>query len=396
MLDLIKEAFVRQKGVVTETPLVYSSSFSKLFGFECWFKLENLQKTGSFKARGAFNRISCLTNEEKKRGVITASSGNHAQAVAWASSLVGTESTIVMPETAPIIKQVATRGYGGLVILYGRSFDEALSNAMILSKERNFVFIPPFEDDYVIAGQGTIGLEIINALPSVDAVIAPIGGGGLISGIASYIKAVKPGIEIIGVEAMASPSCSASFKAGRPVAVEKKPTVADGVAIKKVGEKTFGIIKSLVDGVVAVSEDAIASAILRFLERKKLVVEGAGALTLAAAIEGKVPQRVKKAVFIVSGGNIDVSALDKIIRLGLLRDGRVIKVLAVIPDVPGALAELTAEIATQKANILHVAHRREADDAPVGSICVEVILEVEGRPHGELTLCALKSKGYVP
>lgn len=394
MLNLIKQASERLKGTVEATPLVYSSSFSGMLGFECWLKLENLQKTGSFKARGAFNRIACLNEAEKKRGVITASSGNHAQAVAWAARLAGCRAAVVMPETAPIIKQVATRGYGGAVLLHGKSFDEALTHALELANEGGHVFIPPFEDDLVIAGQGTIGLEIISALPDVDAVIVPIGGGGLISGIASAIKGIKSKARVIGVEAEASPSCTASLKAGRPVGVEKKPTIADGVAVKKVGEKTFGIIKSLVDGVVSAGEDAIASAILRFIERKKLVVEGAGALTLAAALESKLPSNLKKAALVVSGGNIDVTALDRVIRLGLLRDGRVVKLSAVIPDSPGSLAALTAEIAAQKANILHVAHRREADDAPIGSTRVEVILEVEGKTHASAVLAALKAKGY--
>lgn len=402
MLELIREAEKTLGVVLKPTPLIFSSSLSRLYGFECHLKLENLQKTGSFKARGAYNKLSSLTPEEKKRGVITASSGNHAQGVAWAAALLGIKSTIVMPESSPIVKQVATRAYGGEVILRGAFFDEAYSHATALAAEgrvegqtdRSLIFIPPFEDNLVMAGQGTIGLEILHELPDVDAVVVPIGGGGLISGIASAIKGMKKDVKVIGVQAAASPSCIASLKAGQPANVPKKATIADGIAVKRVGAMTFAIIKRLVDAVVAVEEETIAAAILQFLERKKLIVEGAGAVTLAAAMEGRLPKGVKKAVLVISGGNIDVTMLDRVIRLGLLKEGRLMRIETVLADVPGSLARLTADIAAQKANILHIIHHREAVDTPVGATKVEVILEVEGPQHAERILREMKGKGW--
>ncbi|MBI5809585.1 MAG: threonine ammonia-lyase [Deltaproteobacteria bacterium] len=394
MFSLIKAASRKLKGIIQPTPLIFSSSFSNSFGFEVYLKLENLQKTGSFKARGAYNRLSALTDDEKARGVVTASSGNHAQGVAWASTLLGVRSTIVMPETSPMIKQVATRGYGGDVILYGRSFDESYDHATALSREKGLTFIAPYDDNLVIAGQGTIGLEIMESIPDADTVVVPIGGGGLISGIAVAVKGINKGIKVIGVEADASASCALSLKKGFPAGVEKRPTVADGIAVKRIGALTFPIIQKLVDDAVSVREDTIAAAILKFIERKKLVVEGAGAVTLAAAMEGKLPASAKKAVLVVSGGNIDVTALDRVIRLGLLREGRIMRLTMVLPDVPGSLAGLTAGIASLKANILHILHQREAVDLPVGSAGIEVILEVEGPVHGKNVLKGLRGKGY--
>lgn len=394
MLELIKEASVRIKKAVNNTPLIFSTSLSKTFGFGCYLKLENLQKTGSFKVRGAYNRISSLKDDEKKRGVITASLGNHAQGVAWASGLLGVRSLVVMPETSPITKYMATKGYGASVIFHGKFFDEALEFALALAKENGMVFIPPYDDDLVIAGQGTIGIEIVEVLPDIDAVIVPLGGGGLISGIASALKGIKGDVTVIGVEAEASTSCIESLKAGRPVGVERRPTIADGIAVKRVGERTFSIIKEHVDSVVAVGEEAIAGAILQLLERQKLVVEGAGAAPLAAAMEGKLPAGIKNAVFVLSGGNIDVTMLDRIIRIGLIKEGRIMKMETVLQDVPGSLARLTSEVAALKANILHITHMREAVDVPIGSIRLEVILEVEGFEHADRIKKELAAGGY--
>lgn len=393
MLELIRQASKNIRKAVNTTPLIHSSFFSKLLGTECHLKLENLQKTGSFKARGAYNKILSLTKKEKAEGVITASSGNHAQGVAWASALLGVKSTIIMPESTPIIKYTATRGYGGEVIFHGRTFPEAHRYALALAEERGLAFIPPFDDELVMAGQGTIGLEIMEALPDVDSVVVPVGGGGLISGIASAVKGIKPDVKVYGVEAAASNSCVASLREGRPVEVEGSPTIADGIAVKRVGDKAWPIIRELVDHVVDVEEDTIAAAILKLLERKKLIVEGAGAVPIAAAMEGRLPQG-GKTVFILSGGNIDVTALDKVIRLGLLREGRILKVATVLSDAPGSLARLTSVIASEKANILHVVHQREAIDVPVSRIRIEIILEVEGREHAGRVLKALDENGY--
>lgn len=396
MTDLVSEAASRIKGAVVRTPLVHSSTLSKLFGFEVWLKLECLQKTGSFKARGALNKISSLTDDEKKRGVVAASSGNHAQGVAWASSLLGVSSLVVMPEGASLVKLVATRGYGAHVVFHGENFPEAYGFAIRYAAEKGLAFIPPFDDELVIAGQGTIGLEILEDAPDVDTMVVPVGGGGLISGIASAVKQRRPGVAVIGVEAAASSSCAASLAAGRPVEVRDRPTLADGIAVKRVGEKTFGMIRRLVDGVVAVGEESIAAAILRLLERKKLMVEGAGAVGIAAAMEGKLPGKTKKAVFVISGGNMDVTVLDRVIRQGLAKEGRILRVETVMRDVPGSLAAMTALIAGLKANILQITHHREAVDVPVDSIRLEMTLEVEGKEHAARVLDALRDRGYGP
>lgn len=394
MIELIRQAASRLDGVVPRTPLIHSSTFSRLFGFEVWLKLENLQKTGSFKVRGAFNRISALSDGERKGGVIAASSGNHGQGVAWASALLGVSSTVVMPESAPIVKAMAARGYGAEVISAGKDFNEAYLYALALAKERRSAFIHPFDDDLVIAGQGTIGLEIIEEMPDLDAVVVPVGGGGLISGIAVAVKASGRPVTVIGAEAGAVGACSKALASGGPVEVAQSPSIADGIAVKKVGTRTFGLIRSHVDSVVSVGEDSIAGAILLLLERKKLMVEGAGAVPIAAAMEGQLPVGIKKAVFVVSGGNIDVTMLDRVIRLGLVREGRLLRLATVISDTPGALAGLTAVIASLKANILHVRHQREAVDVPVGCAKIELVLEVEGPGQSELILRELKRKGY--
>lgn len=394
MIELVKEASRALEGVVSRTPLIQSSSLGRLYGVECLLKLENLQKTGSFKVRGAYNLIRSLAREERQRGVVTASLGNHAQGVAWASALLGVRATVVMPETAPIIKYMATRGYGAEVIFHGAFFDSANEHAKKLASEKGMCYIPPFDDDLVIAGQGTVALEIMEDRPDIDTIVVPIGGGGLIAGIASAVKESGLSVKVIGVEASASRSCIASLKAGRPVEVELTSTIADGIAVKRVGEKTFPLIQRYVDDVVAVSEEAIAAAILKLLERKKIVAEGAGAASIAAAVENLLPKGSKKAAFVISGGNIDVTILDRVIHLGLLKEGRIIKITTVLRDVPGSLAGFTSEIASQKANILQVTHRRDAEDIAVGLIRLEVILEVEGPEHSERVVKALSEKGY--
>ena len=375
---LIREAKAAFEGVIRPTPLVYSTSFSSFFGTDIYLKLENLQKTGSFKPRGAYNKIRSLSGEEKKRGVIAASSGNHAQGVAWAASFCGIKSTIVMPETAPITKRVATAGYGASVVSYGSSFDDSCARAIELAREKGLAFIHPFDDELVMAGQGTIGLEIIEALPGVSTVIVPVGGGGLISGIATVLKETRKSVKVIGVRARRKDGTA---------------TIADGIAIKKIGKKASFVIKKYVDDMVMVEEDSIAEAILKLLERKKLVVEGAGAVGLAALMEGKVKAN-GKTVIVLSGGNIDVTTLDRVIRTGLLKEGRVARLAVEIADVPGALAGLTSEIAGLKSNILHVNHMRDAVEVSVGMTKVELILEVEDDSHAKRIRKRLKQKGF--
>lgn len=393
MLDLIREASRNIAAALSPTPLIRSSYFSGLFGTEVYLKLENLQKTGSFKPRGAYNRILALSDGERRAGVITASSGNHAQGVAWAATLLGVSSTIIMPTTTPIIKYTAARGYGAAVEFHGASFAEAYSRALSIAEEKGLSFIPPFDDELVMAGQGTIGLEVMDALPDVDAVVVPIGGGGLISGIAAAVKQTNSSVKVYGVEASASASCVASFREGRPVSVASEPTMADGIAVKRIGDKTWPVIREYVDHVTDVGEESIAEAILKLLERKKLVVEGAGAVGIAAAMEGKLPVG-GKTVFVISGGNIDVTALDRVIRLGLLKEGRIVKLSTVLADAPGSLAGLTRVIADGRGNIIHVAHEREAMDVPAGRIRIDVTVEVEGRAHGAELLKRLRDAGY--
>jgi threonine dehydratase len=394
LLALVKEAFERIKTVVNPTPIVYSTSLSRMHGLEIYLKLENLQKTGSFKVRGAYNKIFSLSEEQKKRGVIAASSGNHAQGVAWAAGLLGVSSVIVMPEATPIVKQVATKAYGGEVILHGKTFDAAYHHALDIARQKKLAFIHPFDDELIMAGQGTIGLEIMDELPEVETVVVPVGGGGLISGIASVLKGMKRGVNVYGIEASASTTCKASLVKGRPVAVETAPTIADGIAIKKVGERTLPVIQRYVDGVVDVGEECIAAAILRLLERKKLIVEGAGAVPLAALMEEKIPRKGKKVLLVLSGGNIDVTTLDRILRIGLMKEGRIMRLTTVVPDVPGTLARLAGVIAALKSNILHITHQREAVEVPVGWAKLEIILEVEGPEHIERVKKGLKEKGY--
>ncbi len=397
LVRLIEEAVVTTSGVVTRTPIVYSRTFSETFGIEVFFKLENLQKTGSFKARGAYNKIKNLKKQGEVKGVIAASSGNHAQGVAWAAALCKVKSVIVMPETAPIIKRVATKGYGAEVILHGSSFSDAFGRAEEVAKERGLSFVHAFDDELIMAGQGTIGLEIAEQMPDLDMVIVPVGGGGLISGIATGLKSRLPKARVIGVQARAYTSALDSLKKGRLVAGKSEPTIADGIAIKKIGKLPFKYIKKNVDKIVSVGEETIAEAVLKLLERKKLSVEGAGAVGLAALMEGKIKSgkaKKKKVLILLSGGNIDVTMLDRVIRLGLQKEGRIFKFTTIISDKPGALALLTSIIAESKSNILQMHHQRDAAYVPIGSTRLEVILEVEDRNHSVRVVAALEAAGY--
>ncbi|MEW6374757.1 MAG: threonine ammonia-lyase [Thermodesulfobacteriota bacterium] len=319
---------------IFRTPLIYSDTFSKLTGKEIYLKLENLQKTGSFKIRGAYYKLSQLSHSMRKRGVVAASAGNHAQGVAFASSLLGIQSTIVMPEGASLAKQMATRSYGGEVILFGQDTDEALNYAKKLVQSGK-TFIHPFDDEQVIAGQGTIGLEILEEVPSVEAIIIPVRGGGLISGIATIVKKRRPRVRIIGVQSAHAPSAFSALRRKKIVEVKVRPTLADGIAIRRVGEITFPMIQKGVDEIVTVNEDEIASAILMLMERKRVVAEGAGATPLAALLSKKGRIKPKKIVLVISGGNIDVHLLDRIIEKGLAQTGRVVRLGVLLRDVPG-------------------------------------------------------------
>jgi threonine dehydratase len=373
--------------------MLYSDTISKLTGKEVYLKLENLQKTGSFKIRGAYYKLSQLSPSTRKRGVVAASAGNHAQGVAFASSLLGIRSTIVMPEGASIAKQMATRSYGGEVILFGQDTEESLSYAKKL-EEKGRYFIHPFDDEQVIAGQGTIGLEILEEAPGVETVVVPIGGGGLISGIDTIIKKRRPEVKIVGVQAAHAPSAFYSWKKKKIVEVEVKPTLADGIALRRLGEITFSIIEKKVDDILTVEEDEIASAILMLMERKRVVVEGAGATPLAALLSRRGRIGGRKIVLVVSGGNIDVNLLDRIIEKGLSQTGRVVRFGVLLGDAPGALAKLSSLVAQYKANILHIVHERAAKDIPIGFSRVILVLETRGQEHIHEIKKGLKKGNY--
>ena len=361
----IESARNKIRRAILRTPMIYSDTFSKLTGKEVFLKLENLQKTGSFKIRGAYYKLVQFTPSMKKRGVVAASAGNHAHGVALASSTLGIHSTIVMPEGVSLAKQMATRAYGGEVILFGQNTDEALHYAKKLTEGGKF-FIHPFDDEQVIAGQGTIGLEILEEVPEVEAIVAPIGGGGLISGIAAIVQKRKPNVKVIGVQSAQVPSAFYSLRRKKIVGVKAKPTLADGIAIQRVGEITFPMIQKGVDEIVTVEEDEIASAILMVMERKRIVAEGAGAAPLAALLSRRWKTRLKKIVLVISGGNIDFHLLDRIIEKGLAQTGRLVRMSILLRDVPGALAKLSNLVAQHHANILHIIHERATKDIPIG------------------------------
>ncbi|MGO8988558.1 MAG: threonine ammonia-lyase [bacterium] len=379
--------------IILRTPMIYSDTFSKRTGKEVFLKLENLQKTGSFKIRGAYYKLSQIPPSMKKRGVVAASAGNHAQGVALASSILGVHSTIVMPEGVSLAKQMATQAYGGEVILSGENTDEALEYAKKLAKAGKFL-IHPFDDEQVIAGQGTIGLEILEEVPEVEAIVVPTGGGGLISGIAAVVRERRPDVKVIGVQSIHAPSAFYSFKRGKVVEVKVKPTLADGIALRRVGEITFPLIKKGVDEMITVGEDEIASAILMLMERKRIVAEGAGATPLAALLSKRWKTRAKKIVLVISGGNIDFHLLDRILEKGLAQTGRLVRMSIVLRDVPGALAKLTTLVGQHRANILHIIHERAAKDIPIGFSKVILMLETRGPNHIREIKKGFKAKGY--
>jgi threonine dehydratase len=379
--------------VILRTPMIYSDTFSKLTGKEVFLKLENLQKTGSFKIRGAYFKLSQLTPSMKKKGVVAASAGNHAQGVALASSLLGIHSTIVMPEGVSLAKQIATQAYGGEIVLSGQNTDEALRFAKKLS-EAGKLLVHPFDDEQVIAGQGTIGLEIMEEVPDVEAIIVPIGGGGLISGIAAIVRKKRPEVKVIGVQSIHAPSGFYSFKRKKIMEVKVKPTLADGIAIQRVGEITFPMIQKGVEEIVTVEEDEIASAILLLMERKRIVAEGAGAAPLAALLSKRLKTRLKKIVLVISGGNIDFHLLDRIIEKGLAQTGRLVRMSILLRDVPGSLSTLTNLIAQHRANILHIIHERAAKEIPIGFSKVILVLETRGADHIREVKKGVQTKGY--
>lgn len=390
--ERIKEARALLNQIIHKTPLEYSTTLSEWTSKNIYLKCENFQKTGSFKVRGAYFKLSQLSKEERERGVIACSAGNHAQGVAYASSKLDIDTLIVMPEFASISKVEATKGYGSKVLLYGRTFDESKEKALEIAKETGRVFISPYDDYDIIAGQGTLALEILEDLPETDMIVSPIGGGGLISGILSVVKEVNPKIKVIGVQTRAVPSMYNIVKkmGEEPVTCE---TIADGIAVKKPGKITSDIISRLVDDIVLVDEEEIAGAILFLLERCKMIAEGAGAVSVSAIMYDKIPLS-KNTVAIVSGGNIDVNLISTIIEHGLTKSGRRLKFITTIPDRPGELHKLLAIIAQIKANIISIHHERLNPIVPIGLVEVEISVETRSKEHSTELIEAIKSSGY--
>ena len=391
---LIQEAADRLKKRVRRTELIHSHHFSEKLGFPLYFKCENLQRTGAFKIRGALNFMTAQPREALVRGVITASAGNHAQGVAFSADLLGVKATVFMPESTPPQKVFATKDYGAEVVLTGKSFDEAYAAAIKARDETGALFVHPFDDPLVMAGQGTIGLELLHDLPDLAAVLVPIGGGGLISGIATAIKETHPGVRIIGVESAAAPSMHYSLKKGDVVETPLTVSLADGIAVKKVGKNTFPIVRELVNEVVLVEEEEIAQAIVVLLERTKLLVEGAGAVTLAALLNGRVANVPGKTVCLLSGGNIDVKTIAVVVEWGLLAAGRYLKLKVELEDVPGSLAKLATDIAATRANIYLITHDRRSIDLPLGRTEVLLELETRGYDHIQEVVEYLNGRGY--
>jgi threonine dehydratase len=392
--ELILEADDRLKKRVRRTEIIHSHHFSDKLGIPLYFKCENLQRTGSFKIRGAMNFMTAQPRAALSRGVITASAGNHAQGVAFSADLLGIPATVFMPEITPLQKVQATRDYGAEVVLSGRNFDEAYVAARRQQEETGALFVHPFDDPLVMAGQGTIGLEILQELEDVHTILVPIGGGGLIAGIATAIRTTHPQVRIIGVEAATAPSMHYSLQKGEVVETPVAVTLADGIAVKRVGEQTFPVVRELVDEVVLVKEEEIAQAIVSLLERTKLLVEGAGAVTLAALQNGHVQQLSGKTVCLLSGGNIDVKTIATVVERGLLAAGRYLKLKVVLEDVPGSLARLAADVAAARANIFLISHDRRSIDLPIGRTDVMLELETRGFDHIRQVIDFMGSKGY--
>ena len=388
-LKMIQEAREALKGVAEVTPIVTSTRL----GTNLFIKSENLQKTGSFKIRGAYNKIRMLSPEEAKRGVIACSAGNHAQGVALSATRLGIRSVICMPEGAPILKVEATRGYGAEVVLGPGIYDDAAREAKRLADEEGFTFAHPFNDPYVIAGQGTIGLEILEQVPDVEQIVVPIGGGGLISGVAAAVKSMRPNVKVIGVQAATVPSMFVSQRSGEITTVRDGATIADGIHVLTPDDLTFRMVKDYVDDIVTVSEDEIAAAIVALLEGPKTVAEGAGATSVAAYLFNRVDTSLNT-VALVSGGNVDITTLSRIITKGMQKTGRIVRLTTKLIDKAGNLAQLVACVAECGANILDIEHEREDAKTEVNSCVVTMTLETRDEAHIRKIRESLVSHGY--
>ncbi|MBS0180887.1 MAG: threonine ammonia-lyase [Nitrospira sp.] len=393
-LESIEAAATRIGPSIYESPLVHSKTLSRLSGNAIFLKLENLQMTGSFKERGALNRILTMTDDERRQGVIAASAGNHGQGVAYHATQRGIPVQIWMPRSTPLIKLTATRAYGADIVLHGDNYDEACESAMERSVQRKAAFIHPFDDDAVIAGQGTIGLELLKQNPALDVIVVPVGGGGLIGGVGCAVKERNPAVQVIGVQTGRLPSMQAALQQQQLVDLPAKSTLADGIAVRKAGARTLPLACKYVDRLVTVEEDEIAEAILMLLEGEKTVAEGAGAVALAAVLQAKTGHRGKNIAVLVSGGNLDVTLLARIIEQGMVRDGRRLRLRVRLPDYPGALEGLASVIAKAQANIVETSYNRAHYGVSLNEATIDITMETRGRDHASDLLAALTSSRY--
>lgn len=394
-LEAIRAARERIAGQVVLTPCTPSVPFGELFGGRAWFKFENLQRTGSFKERGALNRMLAIPEAERPRGVIAASAGNHAQGVAYHAGRLGIPATIVMPERTPLVKVSATEGFGARVVMHGTVYDEAMAEALRIREAEGQTWIHPFDDPAVIAGQGTIGLELLEQCPEMEVVVVGVGGGGIISGIAAAVKAVRPEVRVVGVESAALPAALRAREAGKVVTIPPAETIADGIAVRRIGDQTFRHLERWVDDLVTVGEEEIAAGVLLLLEREKTVAEPACAAAVAAVVGGHVPDlRGRNVVMVLSGGNIDVSLMSRIIERGLVQDGRLTHLSVRVRDRPGALAALTALLGETGANVQRLGHTRGTADLWVTEAEIDLTLETRGREHVEEIVARLGAAGY--
>jgi threonine dehydratase len=393
-LSDIQAALARIRANIRVSPCPRSESFSGLTNNSIFLKLDNQQRTGAFKERGALNKLLTMTDEERSRGVIAASAGNHAQGVAYHAGKHGVHARIVMPLPTPLTKVSATKNYGAEVVLHGANYDEAYEKAVEQSREDRVTLIHAFDDDAVIAGQGTLGLEILEQHPDIEVVVSPIGGGGLTGGIACAVKESKPSVKVYGVQPARIPSMKAAVAQGKPVTLEAAKTIADGIAVRRAGERTLPLIQKYVDDIVTVEEEEIANAILLLLEREKTLAEGAGAAAIAAVLNRKLSLEGKRVAVLVCGGNIDVTLLSRIIERGLVKDGRLVRLRVHLPDYPGALHRLTGILAEHRANIVETAYDRAYHGVNLGDTAIDITMETRGPEHIAELISALVYAGY--
>lgn len=393
-LSDIQAALGRIRGSIYLSPCARSETFSQVTGNEVYLKLDNLQRTGAFKERGALNKLLSLSSDERARGVIAASAGNHAQGVAYHAGRHGIRAQICMPLTTPLIKVSATKAYGAEVVLHGANYDEVYQEALKRSSEQGLTLVHAFDDDAIIAGQGTLGVELLQQHPDIEAVVVPIGGGGLISGVACAVKETNPKIQVWGVQPARLPSMKVAVAEGKPVTLAPAATIADGIAVRRAGDRTLPMVQKYVDHIVTVDEEEIANAILLLLEREKTLAEGAAAAPVAALLNRKLPFSRKKIALLVCGGNIDVTLLSRIIERGLVKDGRLVRLRVHLPDYPGALHRLTGILAQHRANIVETSYDRAYYGVNLGDTAIDITMETRGPDHIAELLSALAAADY--